>query len=93
VKNRQAITTVTAAALLALVPYAPSGAQSAGSPSITWYTIDSGGQRSTSASGLVLHGTIGQWDAATSNDGSLSLGGGFWPGRRADTLFSDRFEQ
>ncbi len=92
-KNKQAITAVTAATLLALAPSGPSGAQSAGSPSITWHTIDAGGQRSTSLSGLALHGTIGQWDSAASDDGSLSLGGGFWPGRRADVLFTDRFEQ
>ena len=81
-----------AAVPLATLPSEHIGAQNGGL-SIDWYTIDAGGARSTSLSGLSLHGTVGQWDAAASSSGELALRGGFWPGRRVDALFNDRFEQ
>ena len=92
-KNKQTIIAVAGVTLLLLAPFEPSGAQSTSGLSIEWYTIDAGGARSTTPSGLNLQGTIGQWDSAASSRGQLSLHGGFWPGRRVDRIFSDRFEQ
>lgn len=82
-----------ATAGLALAPSERIDAQASSSLSIDWYTIDAGGARSSSVSGLNLQGTIGQWDSAASRRGRLSLHGGFWPGRPVDRIFSDRFEQ
>lgn len=47
--------------------------------SITWYTIDGGGGRS-SGGPYTLTGTIGQPDAAYSAGGGYEMLGGFWPG-------------
>jgi hypothetical protein len=90
--SRLAIAAVATAGL-ALAPSERIDAQANGALAIDWYTIDAGGARSTAPSGLTLHGTIGQWDSAASSRGRLALNGGFWPGRRVDRIFSDRFEQ
>lgn len=42
-----------------------------------WTTIDSGGGTSA-ADGLVITGTIGQWEAGVSSVDGLVLTGGFW---------------
>jgi len=49
-----------------------------GAYSISWSTIDGGGQ--SSGGQYVLTGTIGQPDAAYSESGGYKLLGGFWPG-------------
>lgn len=90
------ITSTAAAALLTCMPSQPIEAQSSDTLSLTWSTLDAGGQRSSNPAGIGLHGTIGQWDASPSArepGGPLSLRGGFWVGRRDGGLFSDRFEQ
>lgn len=46
---------------------------------ISWYTIDGGGGKSTSADGHIeLQGTIGQPDAGVMTGGNFELTGGFW---------------
>ena len=47
---------------------------------ITWFTIDGGGGRSSSAGDTyTLEGTIGQPDAGLMSGGDYVLAGGFWP--------------
>lgn len=82
--HRRTILLLTAAALA--LP-----ASAGGVLSIPWSTIDGGGG-SSSASGLVLRGTLGQWDAAVSDSPRYELEGGFWPGGEVDVLFRDGFE-
>ena len=51
--------------------------------SLTWYTIDGGGQMFSAGGGFSLGGTIGQPDASSFSSpmsgGSFTLVGGFWP--------------
>lgn len=54
-------------------------AQSGGSYTLTWFTVDGGGGNSGGGS-YALGGTIGQPDAATMTGGAYALGGGFWGG-------------
>jgi len=52
-----------------------------GSFDLSWYTVDSGGGTSSSASGLEITGTVGQPDAsaqAAMTGGNFALTGGFW---------------
>jgi hypothetical protein len=60
--------------------------------SITRFTVDGGGGRSTAGS-FTLTGTIGQFDASSQNaiGPNYSIQGGFWA-RVADILFKDGFE-
>ena len=52
---------------------------------ISWHTIDGGG--GVSAGGTyIIRGTIGQPDAAYSEDGQYELLGGFWPGEPLCTV-------
>ena len=50
-----------------------------GEYSISWYTTDGGGGKSSGGQ-YVLTGTIGQPDAAYSEGGDYEVLGGFWPG-------------
>ena len=54
-------------------------AQSGGTYTLTWSTVDGGGGSSSGGS-YTLGGTIGQPDAETMSGGSYTLGGGFWGG-------------
>ena len=73
--------------IVAAMP-APAGSM----PTIPWHTIDGGGGESSSASGLVLRGTFGQWDAGVTDSSRHEVEGGFWPGGENDILFIDGFE-
>jgi len=64
------------AAAGALLAGAPAMAQIA---SLTWKTIDGGGETSTGG-GFTLSGTIGQPDAGTLSGFGYEIQGGFWPG-------------
>ena len=51
-------------------------------PSVTWYTIDGGGQTFSTGGTFEVGGTLGQPDAQTSpvmSGGGFELTGGFWP--------------
>ena len=52
----------------------------AGDFAIDWFSIDGGGEMSSSGGGFELAGTIGQHDASTTvmTGGSFELTGGFW---------------
>jgi hypothetical protein len=54
--------------------------------SLGWWTVDGGGGAST-GSGYTLNGTIGQWDAGTSTDGTYTIAYGFWVGEPVYTIF------
>lgn len=54
-------------------------AQSGGGYTLTWWTVDGGGQQLSGGS-YVLMGTAGQPDAGTLSGGAYSLPGGFWGG-------------
>lgn len=48
--------------------------------SITWWTVDGGGQMLSDVGGYTLSGTVGQPDAGVLAGGEYTLGGGFWRG-------------
>lgn len=54
-------------------------AQSSGSYTLTWFTVDGGGGNSSGGS-YALGGTIGQPDAGSMSGSAYTLGGGFWGG-------------
>ena len=56
---------------------------------IRWWTVESGGARSTVGS-FQMSGTIGQSDAGTLSAGSFVLAGGFWG--ESNLLFANGFE-
>jgi hypothetical protein len=73
---------------LALGSRQPAAAQSGSGAStvlstgydLTWYTLGGGGDTST-GSGFIFAGTIGQSDAGTAmNSNGFTLAGGFWIG-------------
>jgi hypothetical protein len=79
-KKRKKITYITRSTILVLLLFAVLTASTASAQyEISWYTIDSGGGRS-SGGPYSLTGTIGQPDAAYSAGGNFELLGGFWPG-------------
>ena len=45
---------------------------------LSWYTIDGGGQISSTGGGFELSATIGQPDAGQMSGGNFQLTGGFW---------------
>lgn len=53
-------------------------AQSGGSYSLGWSTLDGGGQQSSSGGAYTLGGTAGQPDAPRLTGGIYALNGGFW---------------
>ena len=57
-----------------------AGAAVVGGYSIDWYTVDGGGEMSSSGGSYQLSGTIGQPDASTTAmiGGGFKLTGGFW---------------
>ncbi len=61
--------------VLASVPQAE--AQSGGTYSLTWSTID-GGTMPSAGGSYTLNATIGQVDADVLNNGPFALNGGFW---------------
>jgi hypothetical protein len=66
--------------VLVLVLFASGAALAAGSYNLSWWTVDSGGG-SSSGSGYILSGTLGQPDAGTiASGGGYTLAGGFWHG-------------
>ena len=67
-----------AIAALAIVPVLVH-AQSGGSFSLSWSTIDGGGGTSSAGKYQVM-GTIGQPDAGVLSGGNFKLQGGFWSG-------------
>ncbi len=70
--------TLVVAVLLVFASGAPStAAQSGGTYTITWYTIDGGGG-TVSGGTYTLTGTIGQPDAGVLSGGVYTLAGGFW---------------
>ena len=49
--------------------------------SLSWWTVDGGGARSTATNSYTLDGTAGQADAGPRlAGGNYLLNGGFWPG-------------
>ena len=75
-KTRTILTACAAAILL-------GGAAALAQYSISWYTIDGGGQMYSTGGGYELGGTIGQPDAGPAagplTNPPYSLVGGFWP--------------
>ena len=68
---------------LALVLFVSGAALAAGSYTLSWWTVDSGGGYS-SGSGYTLSGTIGQPDVGMlASGGGYTLAGGFWHGGAA----------
>ena len=63
--------------------------------SINWFTIDSGGGRSSNNE-FQLHGTVGQTDVVVMIGEDFTLKGGFWPDpdltNQDFVLFKDSFE-
>ncbi len=74
------MTTVALSLLLTLInrPAAVS-AQSGGTYTLDWYTID-GSSGSSSGGSYALDATLGQPEAGSISGGSYSLAGGFWNG-------------
>jgi len=72
-------TTIALSAMLALLATVGSQAQEF---SVDWYTVDAGGETSTTGGDFELSGTIGQPDANTTvlTGGDFELAAGFWPG-------------
>lgn len=72
-----------------------ANAQGRGSlPSITWHTIDAGGD-SVSAGALTLSATIGQPDTGRVANAGVDMQAGFWNRETAineDKIFSSSFE-
>jgi hypothetical protein len=66
-------------AALALSLLCAGVALAAGSPSIDWWVIGSGGG-STTVGNTSLDSTIGQWLVGSDESGNLQLGPGFWGG-------------
>lgn len=74
--------------LLFALATSPGAAQQ----TITRYTVDGGGGRSSS-SRYILTGTVGQPDAAPLlRGGRYRLGAGFWTAVPPDGIFTDGFE-
>ena len=69
----RSLTLAAAATLLA------GSAASAQIASVSWRTIDGGGETSTGGN-YTLSGTIGQHDAGTLSGFGYEIQGGFWPG-------------
>jgi hypothetical protein len=66
--------------VLVLALFVSGAALAAGSYTLSWWTVDSGGG-SSSGSGYILSGTLGQPDAGTLvSSGGYTLAGGFWHG-------------
>ena len=63
--------------LLILLLALTASAQSGGSFTLGWSTLDGGGGPSAGG-GFSLNGTLGQPDAGTMSGGNFSLAGGFW---------------
>jgi uncharacterized membrane protein len=55
-----------------------TAAQSGGAYTLTWNSIDGGGETFSAGGAYSLGGTIGQADAGTTSGGNFSLAGGFW---------------
>jgi hypothetical protein len=47
---------------------------------LSWWTVDGGGDTSVTVGKYTLSGTTGQPDAGELGQGSYTLGGGFWGG-------------
>jgi hypothetical protein len=75
---RQVTILLALAAILLLAGVAL--AQSGGPYSLSWHTVDGGGETFSRGGDFVLGGTIGQPDAGPLHGGSYTLTGGFWPG-------------
>lgn len=74
--SRQLVFTV----VLVLALFVSGAALAAGSYTLSWWTVDSGGG-SSSGNGYTLSGTLGQPDAGTlASGGGYTLAGGFWHG-------------
>jgi hypothetical protein len=66
-------------------------AQTGGSPSapheatysLTWSTLDGGGEMYSAGGAYTLGGTVGQPDAGVLKGGAYTLAGGFWGGASA----------
>ena len=76
-KTRTALS-IALVALLMVITFASTQAQSGNGYDLTWNTIDNGGG-TISNGGYTLNGTIGQPDASTLlGNGGYVLAGGFW---------------
>ena len=65
--------------LLVMLGHPPVRAQSGGSYTLTWSTLDGGGGMASASGAYALDGTIGQPDASnTLSGGNYGLTGGFW---------------
>jgi hypothetical protein len=74
---------VVALGLVALLVGGAVLAAASASPealSLTWWTVDGGGQTSSQGGEYTLGGTAGQPDAGVLSGGQYTLGGGFWRG-------------
>ncbi|MFI4896283.1 MAG: GC-type dockerin domain-anchored protein [Phycisphaerales bacterium JB059] len=56
-----------------------ANAQSGGPFALEWSTIDSGGSSAMSGGAFTLSGSIGQFDAGSSDAGGYAMEAGFWP--------------
>ena len=65
-----------------------SAALALGGESISWWSVDGGGNTSTGGD-FTLSGTIGQPDAGSMSGGDYAIGGGFWA--RVSQFFYDLF--
>ncbi len=75
---------VAGLALLGLLLLPLAGvALAQGGYDLSWWTVDSGGGRSSADGSYTLIGTLGQPDAGGMSGGNFTLYGGFWPGGAA----------
>ena len=78
---------ILVAALLGLLLVLSSAlAQADDGYDLSWWTVDGGGQTSSSDGRYNLGGTAGQADAGILGGGSYTLVGGFWGGAKVEYL-------
>jgi hypothetical protein len=53
---------------------------------LTWWSVDGGGQTFSQGGDYTLGGTAGQPDAGVLSGGEYTLGGGFWRGGSVATM-------
>lgn len=75
--------------LISLLGVGVGRAQSGGSFTLTWFSVD-GGAGTSSGGTYALSGAIGQPDAGVMTGSAYALAGGFWPGATEVTPVSPR---
>ena len=82
----RAVLLLLLAILLVAVGHQTAFAKTDGGYTLTWWTIDTGGQlAATGSGGYTMHSTAGQPDAnlVVSTNGTHTLQSGFWPSAKA----------